>query len=82
MLTSERYNRATGMLMACPVTSRVKGYPLEIALPVGLEISGVILVHQARALDWQARKAVVIEAAPPQTVKAVLAALNTLLEEE
>lgn len=82
VLTAERFNRATGLMMASPVTSRVRGYPLEIPLPEGLQISGVVLVHQTRSVDWKARNAQVIEAAPPQTVRAVLDALGTLLEDE
>jgi mRNA interferase MazF len=27
----------------CPVTSRVRGYPFEVALPQGLDVGGVVL---------------------------------------
>ncbi len=32
--------------MFCPVTSRVKGYPFEMAVPAGLPVSGVVLCEQ------------------------------------
>lgn len=82
VLTAERFNAATGMLFACPVTSRVKGYPLEFPLPAGLRISGVLLVHQCRMLDWRVRRAEVIEAAPAEVVETVRGMLTTLLEED
>lgn len=68
------------MIVACPITSKVKGYPLEVALPAGLETVGVVLAHQVRALDWRARNARVIEPAPADLVEEVLDILVTLLE--
>lgn len=82
VLTAERFNAATGLLFACPVTSKVKGYPLEYPLPDGLSISGVLLVHQCRMLDWRSRRAEVIEAVPVEVVAAVRDMLTTLLEDE
>jgi mRNA interferase MazF len=57
VLSPEVYNRKTNLILACPVTSRVKGYPFEVALPVGLPVSGVILADQIKSLDWKERKA-------------------------
>jgi mRNA interferase MazF len=38
VLTSNKYNPASGLL-ACPITSRVRGYPFEVALPDGSAFS-------------------------------------------
>jgi mRNA interferase MazF len=57
VLSPEPYNRKTGLFLACPVTSKVKGYPFEVPLPAGLEIGGVILADQIKSLDWKARRA-------------------------
>ena len=45
------YNRASSLALLCPITSRAKGYPFEVALPDGLGVSGVILADQIRSLD-------------------------------
>lgn len=82
VLTAQRFNRATGLLMACPVTSKVKGFPLEIPLPEGLSVSGVVLVHQARMLDWRSRRAEVIEPAPLEWTHRVSDTLGTLISDE
>ena len=82
VLTAERFNRATGLLLAVPVTSKVKGYPLEYPLPGGLSIGGVLLVHQCRMLNWRARNAEVIEPVPTETVQAIRDMLAALLEDE
>ena len=82
VLSNTRYNLSTGMLITCPVTSQVKGYPLEVGLPGGLETSGVVLAHQVKALDWRAREVRTVEAAPPEFVEDVLNTLVTLLEKD
>ena len=57
VLSPERYNRKVGLALACPITSQVKGYPFEVPIPPGLEVSGVVLADQVKSLDWKARKA-------------------------
>jgi mRNA interferase MazF len=52
VLSPEAYNRKTSLFLACPVTSQVKGYPFEVALPAGLPVSGVILADQIKSLEF------------------------------
>jgi mRNA interferase MazF len=46
--------------VTCPITSRIKGYPFEVAIPNGLRVSGVVLADQARSLSWPDRNASLI----------------------
>jgi|GEM_PF-6079460 mRNA-degrading endonuclease toxin of MazEF toxin-antitoxin module len=34
-----KYNRRVGLVLVCPITTKVKGYLFEVAIPEGLEIS-------------------------------------------
>jgi len=79
VLSPAAYNAKTGLALCCPITSRVKGYPFEVALPEGLPIAGVVLSDQVRTLDWRARRAEVAAAAPPDVVAETLGKLGTLL---
>ena len=79
ILSPKTYNRTASLALACPVTSRVKGYPFETALPKGLPITGVVLGDQIKSLDWRARQAAFAARAPVATVAEVLAKLETLL---
>ncbi len=74
------YNDRVGLLLCCPVTSRVKGYPFEVALPPQSPITGVVLSDQVKSLDWRARRAEVAATAPTAVVREVLAKLGTLLD--
>jgi mRNA interferase MazF len=73
------YNRASSLALLCPITSHVKRYPFEVALPADFAITGVILVDQIRSLDWRARKASVVAHAPDAVVREVLARLEPLV---
>jgi mRNA interferase MazF len=73
------YNKRSGLLLACPITSRVKGYPFEVAIPEGLPVSGVILADQIRSLDWNARTIELIGTLPEDLVQEALARSRALL---
>jgi mRNA interferase MazF len=60
-------------MLACPITTQVKGYPFEVPLPKSRKVSGVVLADQVKSLDWRARAAEPIEHAGSEVVKDVLA---------
>lgn len=53
VLSPFEYNKKTGLMICCPMTTQVKGYPFEVAL-AGKE-TGVVLADQVKSLDWQKR---------------------------
>ena len=73
------YNRRVGLALFCPVTSQIKGYPFEVALPSGLPVGGVVLSDQVKSLDWRARRARRIAKASPVVTDEVLGKLATLV---
>jgi mRNA interferase MazF len=78
VLTPGAFNDRVGLAFVCPVTSRVKGYPFEVALR-GAGVSGVVLVDQLRGLDWRARRAEPAGKAPAAVMAEVWAKLRPLL---
>jgi mRNA interferase MazF len=57
VISDQAYNEVSGRALLAPITSRVRGWPFEVALPAGSEILGVVLVDQVRVVDWRARNA-------------------------
>ena len=57
VISPRAYNARVGLALFCPVTSQVKGYPFEVALPAGLKVMGAVLSDQVKSLDWRVRKA-------------------------
>ncbi len=66
-------------MVCCPVTSSVKGYPFEVAIPPGLSVSGVVLADQIKSLDWRARNVEFIEHLSSSVVDEILAKSRSLL---
>ncbi|MBU4271978.1 MAG: endoribonuclease MazF [Planctomycetes bacterium] len=80
VLSPESYNRKVGLALFCPITTQRKGYPFEVAVPEGLEVSGVILSDQVKNLDWKARKTRFGCRLTAETFQEVVAKLGSLLE--
>lgn len=56
VLTDSRYNRASGLAVVCPLTSKRKPYPFALSVTVD-RIEGAILVDRLKSLDWAGRRA-------------------------
>jgi mRNA interferase MazF len=80
VLSNDNYNKVVGLAIFCPITSRVKGYPFEVAVPVNFPISGVILVDQIKSLDWKTREAEFIGKLDIKTMDVILGLLGKVLE--
>ncbi|RST49412.1 endoribonuclease MazF [Variovorax sp. MHTC-1] len=55
VLSPSAYNGKTGLMLCCPLTTQVKGYPFEVEI-AGAR-AGAALADQVKSLDWVARKA-------------------------
>jgi mRNA interferase MazF len=55
VLSPASYNDRAGLVICCPTTTKIKGYPFEVKL-AGRPAS-VALADQVKSFDWRARKA-------------------------
>ena len=77
VLSPARYNGPRGMMVCCPMTSRIKGYPFEVI--DSHDPPSVALADQVKSLDWRARRAVRKGSVSPATVVEVQAKIRALL---
>jgi mRNA interferase MazF len=56
VLSPSSYNGKTGLVVCCPLTTKIKGCPFEV--PAGTKPSSVVLSDQLKSIDWRARGAV------------------------
>lgn len=56
VLSPKQFNKITGFVWLCPITSQVKGYPFEVVVTGSEKTQGVILTDQLKSLDAQARR--------------------------
>jgi len=55
VVSPSAYNGKTGLMLCCPMTTQIKGYPFEVA--IAGDRPGATLADQVKSLDWVARKA-------------------------
>lgn len=77
VLSPQRYNKVRGMMLCCPMTSRIKGYPFEVI--VSEDPPSAVLADQIKALDWRARKATHKGKVPEAVLAEVRAKLKALI---
>lgn len=80
VLSPTSYNGKTGLMLCCPITTKVKGYPFEVALEGNSQVRGVILADQVKSLDWQVRKAEQAGITARAVVEAVVDRVKAILE--
>lgn len=79
VLTKAAYHQRSRLAIVCPITSREKGWPMEVKLPPGLAVAGVVLVDHVRSVDREARKMEIVGTAPPEILDEIDARLAPLL---
>ena len=83
VLSPQAFNRF-GSALVCPITRGggfARGQAWTVTLTgMGLATDGVVLCNQVRVLDYEARRAAFIEAAPDELTAEVLARVATLIE--
>lgn len=79
VLSPRAYHQKAPYCIVCPVTSRAKGYPFEVALPEGLPIAGAVLADQVKSIDRHARRIEFAGKAPATVMEDVAAKLAALL---
>jgi mRNA interferase MazF len=78
VLTDQGYNRASGLVVVCPITSRRKPYPFALPTVVD-QVEGAILVDHLKSMDWSARNAALHSKADPALLAKVRAYIAVLL---
>jgi mRNA interferase MazF len=78
VLTDQHYNRASGLAVVCPLTSKRKPYPF--ALPITIDkVEGAVLVDQLKSMDWIGRQAKFHSTAEPALASKVRQYVAVLL---
>lgn len=71
------YNGKTSLMLCCPMTTQVKGYPFEVLIAGA--VPSVILADQVKSLDWRARQAKRRGAVTPEELAEVRGKILALL---
>lgn len=77
VLSPRKYNQASGLCLVCPITTKEKGYPYEVALPEKYRAEGVVLSDQVKSMSWFARKTEFFTTCP-EISEDIIAKIETL----
>jgi len=81
VVSRDLFNRRTGLCLACPITNTDRNYPFHVALPSDAPVSGFVMVEQVKSIDYTARRARRIGAAPAALLQEVLSILDACIYE-
>ena len=56
VISPASYNGKTGLMVCCPMTTKIKGHPFEVATQVD-GVDCAVLSDQVKSLDWKVREA-------------------------
>ena len=71
---------STGLAVICPITSKVKGLPVEIPLH-RTKTAGAVLPLHVRSVDINARKLQLIERCPKNITNKAVASVKALIDD-
>jgi len=78
VISPASYNAKTGLMVCCPLSTQIKGYPFEVRTQVD-GVDCAILSDQVKSLDWKVRKAKKKAVVPADVMLHVKAKMKALL---
>jgi len=78
VLTDSAYNRASGLAVVCPLTSKRKPYPFSLPVVVD-KVEGAVLVDHLKSIDWKERAVKFHSKADPALLSRVRAYIAVFL---
>jgi mRNA interferase MazF len=77
VLSPASHNGKTDLMVCCPLTTRIKGYPFKVVL--ASQPGSAVLSDQVKNLDWRARRAVAKGKVTDQELRQVRGKLRALI---
>jgi mRNA interferase MazF len=56
VISPASYNGKSGLMVCCPISTKIKGHPFEVLTQVD-GVDCVVLSDQVKSLDWKIRRA-------------------------
>ena len=79
VVSNDLFNLHTGLCMVCPITNTHRDYPFHVGIPDGHPVTGLVMVEQVKAVDYRARRAGRIAAAPDAVLQETLSILDACI---
>ena len=78
VLSSKKYNKTSGLLICCPISTSIRGAPTEVAVD-NLEVHSVVASNLINTLDWRERKVKKVAEGAPGLIGEVILRIIPLI---
>lgn len=78
VISPATYNGKTGLMVCCPMSTKIKGHPFEVVTTIN-GLACAVLSDQVKSLDWQVRRASKKAETSPEVMLHVRAKLKAML---
>lgn len=79
VISKDAFNKSLGFCLVCPITTTVRAYKTYIPIIQPKTITGEVVTHQIRAIDFTKRNLQVVEKCDPITWANVLATIDQFI---
>jgi mRNA interferase MazF len=79
VVSNTLFNQQTGLVIVCPLTTTDRGYPFHVAVTKNPNVTGFVMVEQAKSIDYRARQAKSIGKASDDLLDEVLSILDACI---
>jgi mRNA interferase MazF len=73
------FNRATGLVICCPITNTNRRTPFHIAVPSVSGLTGFVMCEQMKSVDYRARDLKRIGPSPKEFFEEVLSVIDACI---
>lgn len=80
VISNASFHRYTRMAIVCPITTKIKDYPMHVKLDERTKTTGEILCEHVKSLDLEARGASYVETLPVDLQEEVLERVRLSIE--
>ena len=81
IVSNNVFNKHTGMVIVCPISSNTKEFPTHYELEDSKKIKGSVLCEHIRSIDYKTKNIKFVEKASDNDYISVVTLLNACIEE-
>lgn len=82
VISSVIFNQFTNMLILCPITNNVKGFPTHYKLESSKKVKGAVLCEHIRSIDYNKRNVKFIDKVSKQELENIIDLVKSFFENE
>lgn len=80
VISKYNYNKYTGLVVLCPITTNIKKFPTHYELLNTKKVKGSVLCEHIRSVDFKARKLSFVEKIEAEELEEIIDIINGILE--